>query len=120
MEYYETMPDTKTNVHLVTQLFILRNYLEEMFPSNIHPNIGSRFRYINKNIFTNDYLSGIMNQATCRFDHQMYKVYFNIKSDEVAQQVENVEEDQNDEYYSEDEVKGHEKDHAEDKARMAT
>ena len=69
LEYYEEMGDGKTNVILVTGMFVVRNYLNEMLPPGIHPNIGSKFRYVNKNIFKNEYLISIMEGAEEQCDY---------------------------------------------------
>ena len=69
LQYYEEMGDDATNVALVTGMFVVRNYLNDMLPPGIHPNIGSKFRYVNKNIFKNEYLVSIMENAEEQCDY---------------------------------------------------
>ena len=82
LDYYEHLPDYKTNAHLITKMFEVRNFLNEMFPDGVHPTIGSKFRYVNKNIFQNDFLLGIMNETTCQLSHKMFMTYFNVNTEE--------------------------------------
>ena len=43
-------------------MFIMRNYLNDMFPADTaNENIGEKWENIDNNIFTNDFLYGIMN-----------------------------------------------------------
>ena len=69
LSYYEDMPDWKTNVALVKKMFILRNFMNDMFPAKVYANIGQKFSVINKNIYTNDFYYGIMNEARSQEDY---------------------------------------------------
>ena len=62
LDFYETMPDAKANVKLVTKMFALKAFLGKMFPPG-HPNIGAKVDHVKKNIFVNDYLCGILNES---------------------------------------------------------
>ena len=66
------MPDWKTNVNLVNKMFIVRNYLNEMFPKKTCENIGKKFNEVNRNIYTNDFFYRIMNEARSQSDYEMY------------------------------------------------
>jgi len=73
------MPDWTTDVNLVTKMFALKNFLNEMFPKKVYNNIAAKYAVIKKNIYTNDWLYSILNEARNQTDHDMYKAYFNLK-----------------------------------------
>ena len=62
LEFYENMPDSKTNVKLVTAMFRLKKFLKDMFPEK-NCNIGEKVDHVNKNIFVNDFFYAISNEA---------------------------------------------------------
>ena len=53
------------NTKLVTELFKMRNDLNKMLPpQSNNENIGEKFDSVDCNVFTNEYLYSIMNDAT--------------------------------------------------------
>ena len=60
LEFYENMADSKANVPMISKMFKLKEFLNDMFPVKT-PNIGLRVDRCCNNIYINESFYSIMN-----------------------------------------------------------
>lgn len=81
LEYFEQMEERKANVNLITNLYIMKNALETMFPEAIYSNIGQKIDNMEqKNIYINPFFYNILDQAKSQQDRWMIQYYLDLKS----------------------------------------